>query len=77
MRIHSNGWGSCRYKRRISSRKQALAAAHRVTKLRGEVVQAYKCLPCHCWHIGHSEPYRDRERRYVSAFERGPTRPRS
>lgn len=68
MRIHSNGRGSCRYKKRISSKKHALAAAHRMTKTVGELMQAYKCLKCHCWHIGHAERYRDREERYVAAL---------
>lgn len=70
MRIHSNGRGRCRYKKRISSKKHALAAAHKMTKTLGEPMQAYKCLECHCWHIGHAERYRDREKRYVAALER-------
>lgn len=65
MRIHSGGRGTCIYKKRISSRKRALAAAHRKTRELGELMQAYKCLACHSWHIGHAERYSERERRYV------------
>lgn len=63
MRIHSSGHGSCRYKKQYR-RKQALAAAHAVTRSCGEQLQAYKCQRCHAWHIGHVEPYRVRAERF-------------
>ena len=63
MRIHSAGHGSCRYKKAYRC-KQALAAAHAVTRLCSEQVEAYKCQACHVWHIGHVEPYRLRAQRF-------------
>jgi hypothetical protein len=68
MRIHSSGRGSCRYKKEYR-RKPALGAAARLTKELGEEMHAYKCATCHCWHIGHAEPYRIREQRYIAAFK--------
>lgn len=40
-------------KRAYSSRKVALHAAAMARQIAGENIHAYKCEPCHCWHIGH------------------------
>jgi hypothetical protein len=68
MRIHS-GTRDCRFKSKISSRKRALSAAARLTHRLGEDIQAYRCGPCHAWHIGHKERYREREHRYLAKRE--------
>lgn len=36
-----------------SSKKVALATAAHARRETGENIRAYKCGPCHCWHIGH------------------------
>lgn len=36
-----------------SSKKVALANAAHARRETGENIRAYKCGPCHCWHIGH------------------------
>ena len=48
--------------------KSCQAVAIRVTKRCGEKVEAYKCLDCHTWHVGHVERYSVRQKRYVSAM---------
>ena len=70
MRIHS-GKRDCRFKAKISSRKRALSTAARMTKELEEEIEAYKCQPCHAWHVGHKERYRIREQRYLLGREAG------
>lgn len=36
-----------------TSKKVALHAAAMSRHHTGENIRAYKCGPCHCWHIGH------------------------
>ena len=69
-RIHSQGRGSCEYKKGYSARKQALASAKHLARKLGEEMNAYKCEECHTWHVGHAERYRAREARYVAADRR-------
>lgn len=51
-------WGnSCRGKIRYSSRKRALAKIRSIqrgdTHEAPELLDAYRCAECACWHIGH------------------------
>lgn len=46
------GRGRCP-KTAYSSKKAAKAMAHQQTRNSGELIEAYHCYRCHCYHLGH------------------------
>lgn len=51
----------CR-KQCYTSKKIAKARAVAVSKEIGEPIHAYKCVPCHAWHIGHPPGWKEARR---------------
>ena len=62
---------SCATKKRYGSKATAVSAAKKVPRVGSRKAQAYHCLFCSLWHVGHGEAgSRVRRRKKYAAWHR-------